>query len=176
MVGGHSNFMVLTRATNLPGPDGIVGTADDVHQATNQTSPFVDQSQTYASDPSHQVFLREYMIGADGALHSSGALLRHLKANGKDGLATWADLKANAATFLGIAITDADVGNVPLLATDAYGNFLPGEHGLPQLVVRNADGTTSLVEGNLAHPISTANALRTGHAFINDMAPCRLAG
>ena len=52
--GGHSNFMVLTRATNLPGPDGILGTADDIHQGTNQTSPFIDQSQTYASDPSHR--------------------------------------------------------------------------------------------------------------------------
>ena len=69
--GGHSNFMLLTRATNLPGPDGIVGTADDIHQCTNQTSPFIDQSQTYASDPSHQVFLREYMIGADGQIHST---------------------------------------------------------------------------------------------------------
>ena len=92
--GGHSNFMILTRATNLPGPDGILGTADDVHQGTNQTSPFVDQSQTYASDPSHQVFLREYMIGADGKLHSTGALLGHVKADGKDGMATWGDLKA----------------------------------------------------------------------------------
>jgi len=168
--GGHSNFMVLTRATNLPGPDGILGTADDIHQATNQTSPFVDQSQTYASDPSHQVFLREYIIGADGKLHSSGALLGHPKADGRDGMATWADLKANAAKFLGIQLTDADVGNVPLLATDAYGNFLPGANGLPQLVVRNADGTTSLVEGNLANPISTVKAVLTGHAFINDMA------
>ena len=170
VVGGHSNFMVLTRATNLPGPDGILGTADDVHQATNQTSPFVDQSQTYASDPSHQVFLRQYMIGADGKLHSTGALLGHAKADGKDGLATWADLKANAVQFLGIRLTDADIGSLPLLATDAYGNFLPGANGMPQLVVRNADGTTSLLEGNVANPISTANAVRTGHAFINDMA------
>lgn len=138
VVGGHSNFMVLTRATNLPGPDGLMGTADDVHQATNQTSPFVDQSQTYASDPSHQVFLRQYMIGADGKLHSTGALLGHAKADGKDGMATWADLKANAANFLGIRLTDADIGSLPLLATDAYGNFLPGANGLPQLVVRNS--------------------------------------
>ena len=54
-----------------------LGTADDVHSHINQTSPFVDQSQTYGSDPSHQVFLREYMIGADGKLHSTGALLGH---------------------------------------------------------------------------------------------------
>ena len=45
--GAPTNFMVLTRAQDLPGPDGILGTADDVHSHINQTSPFVDQSQTY---------------------------------------------------------------------------------------------------------------------------------
>ncbi len=178
--GGNSNFMVLTRATNLPGPDGILGTADDIHQATNTITPFVDQSQTYASHASHQVFLRDYMIGADGKLHSSGTLLGHhtAGADGKlftaddavSGMATWGDVKLNAAKFLGIQLTDADVSDVPLLATDAYGNFIPGAHGLPQVVIKNPDGTNHLVEGNLANPISTANAVRVGVAFINDMA------
>ena len=54
-------FMVLTRATNQPGPDGILGDdpttvgidegADDIHEHTNLTSPFVDQNQTYTSHP-----------------------------------------------------------------------------------------------------------------------------
>ena len=179
VVGGHANFMVLSRATDQPGPDGVLGTADDVHKFTNQTSPFVDQSQTYASDPSHQVFLRDYMTGIDGHLHSSGALLGHAKANGADGMANWGDLKAQAATKFGILLTDADVGNVPLLATDDYGNYIPGlARGLPQVVVRLADGTSSLVEGDLANPVNLRPAgtpppytvLRTGHAFINDMA------
>ena len=34
-----------------------MNTADDVHLHTNQTSPFVDQNQTYTSHPAHQVFL-----------------------------------------------------------------------------------------------------------------------
>ena len=38
---------------------GSVGTST-TSEATNQTTPFVDQSQTYTSHPSHQVFLREY--------------------------------------------------------------------------------------------------------------------
>src|SRR5215469_8868199 len=161
--GAPTNFMVETRAQDLPGPDGILGTADDVHAHINQTSPFVDQSQTYGSDPSHQVFLREYMIGADGNLHSTGALLGH-HSSGADGIAgtaddpkvtmaTWGDLKANAATFLGIKITDYDEGSVPLLATDPYGNFIAGVHGLPQIVVKFTDGTQGLVEGNLAKPV-----------------------
>lgn len=56
----RSNFMVLTRATNQSGPDGVLGTSDDIHEHINQTSPFVDQNQTYASHSSHQVFLRAF--------------------------------------------------------------------------------------------------------------------
>ena len=68
-------------------------------------------------------------------------------------MATWGDLKANALTNFGIKITDYDVGSVPLLATDPYGNFIAGAHGLPQLVVKFTDGTQGLVEGNKAHPV-----------------------
>src|SRR5947209_8803939 len=52
-------FMVLTRAQNQPGPDGILGTADDVQEAANTDTPWVDNSQTYASHASHQVFTRQ---------------------------------------------------------------------------------------------------------------------
>ena len=141
--------MVETRAQDLPGPDGILGTADDVHQFINQDTPFVDQSQTYASDPSHQVFLREYIRGVDGQIHSTGALLGHHDAgpdeipgtadDPKVTMATWADLKANAATFLGLKITDYDVGNVPVLNVDAYGNVIRGPHGFAQFKVTFAD-------------------------------------
>ncbi|HYZ61942.1 MAG TPA: peroxidase family protein, partial [Acetobacteraceae bacterium] len=169
------NFMVLTRATILPGPDGKIGTADDIRSGMNTITPFVDQSQTYSSHPSHQVFLREYQIGADGKLHSTGKLLSHHQAgaDGKlftaddvvSGMATWADVKAQALKYFGIQLTDADVNSVPLLATDDYGNFLPGAHGLPQLVTSGG-----LVEGNLQNPVTTEHALSTGVAFINDMA------
>src|SRR6185436_16321103 len=60
--GASTNFMALTRATNRPGPNGILGDADDIQEANNQTTPFVDQNQTYTSHPSHQVFLREYQM------------------------------------------------------------------------------------------------------------------
>ncbi len=89
-------------------------------------------------------------------------------------MATWAVVKAQARDILGIELTDADVFGVPLLATDAYGNFLRGPNGFPQVVMRNADGTTSLVEGdptaNGGLGISLANAVRTGHAFLDDIA------
>src|SRR6185295_4700882 len=111
-------FMALSRATNLPGPDGILGTADDIHEQSNTTTPFVDQNQTYTSHPSHQVFLRAYIIGEDGKPHATGKLIenRNLGADGKfgtaddspiGGMATWAVVKAQARDILGINLTDA---------------------------------------------------------------------
>jgi Ca2+-binding RTX toxin-like protein len=181
-----TNFMVLTRATNQPGPDGVLGTADDVHEHPNTTSPFVDQNQTYSSHPSHQVFLRAYELDASGTPVATGKLIvdRDLGADGtygtaddvvKGGMATWRTVKAQARDILGIDLTDADVGNIPLLATDAYGNFLRGPNGFPQVVMRGPDGVAGtaddvLVEGNPAAPINLADAVRTGHAFLDDIA------
>ena len=151
----QTNFMVLSRAQLQPGPDGVLGTADDVRSFNNQITPFVDQSQTYASDSSHQAFLREYMIGADGKLHSSGKLLGDkplVSATGvtHTSLANWADLKLQAAKMLGIKLTDTDVNAVPLLATDAYGNLILGAHGLAQLVVNYIDPISPRAEANPA--------------------------
>ena len=98
--------------------------------ALNHTTPFVDQNQTYTSHPSHQVFLREYVLNAAGDPVATGRLIQG--ANG--GMATWADVKLQARTILGIELTDADVGRVPLVYTDPYGNFIPGANGLPQLI------------------------------------------
>ena len=71
-----------------------------------------------------------------------------------------------ARTMLGIELTDADVFNVPVILTDAYGKFIPGLNGLPQLVT-----ATGLIEGNLAAPVSVSpDVLRTGHAFLDDIA------
>ena len=179
---------MLERATNQPGADGVLGTADDVHQHENTTTPFVDQNQTYTSHPSHQVFLREYELNAAGRPVATGRLLvnRTAGADGQfftaddvltGGMATWAVVKAQARNLLGINLTDADVINVPLLVTDQYGKFIPGPaRGFAQIVVGlGPDGVLgtaddAVVEGNRAAPISTANALRTGHAFLNDIA------
>src|SRR5215831_6972201 len=179
-------FMVETRATMLPGPDGIQGTADDIHENENTTTPFVDQNQTYSSHPSHQAFLRAYALGADGQPHATGKLIenRNLGPDGHfgtaddtpiGGMATWAVLKAQARDILGINLTDKDFDNVPLLATDPYGNFIKGPHGFPQVVMKGADGIAGtaddvLVEGNPAAPIDLTNAARTGHQFLIDVA------
>ena len=164
-------FMAVTRVTNVfgPGPDGLMGTGDDTRDHVNQTTPFVDQNQTYTSHPSHQVFLREYETSLTGQTVATGKLLEG-SATG-DGLATWADIKAQAHSMLGINLTDADLTNLPLLATDTYGKFIPGANGFAQLVT----DTGGLVEYDplLDGPLGVnvpANVVRTGHAFLDDIA------
>jgi Ca2+-binding RTX toxin-like protein len=173
-------FMVLTRGQNLPGPDGISGdnpatavdeSADDIREQTNTTTPFVDQNQTYTSHPSHQVFLREYEV-TTGRPRPTGRML-----DGVDSLTgvpvknigSWAEVKNQAATALGIRLVDTDVFNGPLLATDAYGHFTPGPaRGLPQFVIQGG----GLLEADTAGggTLIPATAVRTGHAFLDDIA------
>ena len=193
VVGSQTNFMVLTRATqvNGPGADGVLGTADDTtHESINTTTPFIDQNQTYTSHPSHQVFLREYHT-VDGKPLATGHLL-----SGAHGEGNWGEVKAQALSMLGIQLVDMDVHNVPLLATDRYGEFLRGPNGFAQMVVRhagldgilgNADDGQALLEGSPTAPIATNGRMQipdgaggfltvaygaalTDHAFLNDIA------
>lgn len=152
----HTNFMALTRAT----PD-----------ATNVTTPWVDQNQTYTSHPSHQVFLREYVMH-DGKPVATGHLLE-----GDMGLATWSDVKEQARTMLGIELTDADVSSVPLVRTDPYGNFIPDPvTGFAQLVLNvGPDGVPNtaddeVISGTPDTPVSTAGVARIANAFLDDIA------
>ena len=166
-------FMALTRAQNQPGPDGILGNADDVTDANNTDTPWVDQSQTYSSHSSHQVFMREYaMVDPDGAGPltarpvSTGSLLGG-SGNQAAGLAPWSAIKEQAATKLGLLLADKDVLNVPTLLADAYGKFIPGPaRGLPQYVT-----ATGLVEGDLTNPVAVpANVRYFDTPFLTDVA------
>jgi Ca2+-binding RTX toxin-like protein len=149
--GSHTNFMALSRATLEPG----------TRESKNLTTPFVDQNQTYSSHPSHQVFLREHALAA-GRPRSNGQLIE----GSAGGQATWQNLKNQARTRLGIQLTDTDALNVPLLATDPYGNFIPDPAtGFPQIVT-----PAGLRSGTPTAPVATTNALRTGHAFLVDIA------
>ncbi|MBI4933097.1 MAG: choice-of-anchor D domain-containing protein [Actinobacteria bacterium] len=151
--------MFLTRATkNAEG------------ESTNQTSSWVDQSQTYTSHPAHQVFLRDYDFAVGtGVPTASGSLI----IGPGDGMATWSTVKAQALQ-LGIALDDMDVFGVPLVVTDPYGNFVPGDNGFPQVVF--PDDTTVdpddvvAVEGDPLNPLDATDAVKTGHAFLDDIA------
>ncbi|MFL6131209.1 MAG: peroxidase family protein, partial [Nocardioidaceae bacterium] len=169
-------FMVLTRAKNVagPGPDGQLGTSDDVVDATNTDSPWVDQSQTYTSHPSHQVFLRQYQL-VNRRPVSTGKLLGGLPADGTypgspdgtEGISTWASTKKQAAEVLGLKLEDIDAVDIPMIAADPYGNFIPGPaRGLPQYVT-----ATGMVEGNLDAPVAVPNnVLHMDTPFLTDIA------
>ncbi|MGO4192206.1 peroxidase family protein [Arthrobacter sp. YAF17] len=159
--GGHTNFMLLSRAENQAGPDGILGNADDIQDATNTDSPWVDQSQTYASHPSHQVFLREYVLVGNKPV-ANGELIE----GEPGGMATWQHIKDQARDLLGLQLSDYDVADIPKIATDQYGRFLRGPNGLPQY-----ETATGRVEGNLTSPVAPpANVKRIGIAFLDDIA------
>ena len=86
---GALNFMTLTRAQH-----------SGDHEAINQTTPWVDQSQTYSSHPSHQVVpaqvrrRRPRLQRRDpDRLMATGGLVT----GAGGGMATWADVKAQAA-------------------------------------------------------------------------------
>jgi Ca2+-binding RTX toxin-like protein len=194
--GGNGTIYVPLAADDplvTHGPDGIANTNDEVApqlrfmaltratpdegSQTNTTTPFVDQNQTYTSHASHQVFLREYaMVG--GKPVATGKLL----GGDKDGLATWADVKEQARDKLGITLSDLDVLNVPLLRTDAYGEFIRDANGFPQVIVgigtdripNTADDLvasgTNLAPLNLAALNGGLGPVRTSHAFLDDIA------
>jgi Ca2+-binding RTX toxin-like protein len=178
--GSSTNFMVLTRATTA-GPDGIqaddpstaIDESADNTRPINTTTAYVDQNQTYTSHASHQVFIREYALGTDGKPHATGNLIEG--ANG--GMATWGEVKAQAL-MLGIQLDDRDVGNVPLLRTDQYGNFIPNADGYAQVIVGlGNDGIPNtaddvVVSGTPAAPVVPTDvfAIRIGHAFLADIA------
>ena len=189
-VSGGPNFMVMTRATLLPGPDGIVGTADDIHDSINQTTPWVDQNQTYTSHPSHQVFLREYEMRNVAPVGQPAQLRPFQTGKVLDGgfcaprgtgipgdqicnIGNWAEVKAQASTKLGIRLVDQDIFDVPLVLTDPYGHFIPGPNGFAQLVIGPA-ATPTLREGdptaNGGLGVNSSDALHTNHQFLNDIA------
>ena len=176
-------FMVLNRALNQPGPDGVLGddpatpsdeSADDLHEATNTDTPWVDQSQTYTSHASHQVFLREYVATANRRPVPTGRLLGGLgpdetypgSPDGRSGMSTWAAVKKQSSELLGLDLHDADVLDVPMVAVDPYGNFQPGPKGLPQYVTRSG-----MVEGDLVSPVPVpADVLHFATPFLTDIA------
>ncbi|MEU4619147.1 peroxidase family protein [Actinoplanes sp. NPDC023801] len=181
-VKGNDIVMVPLRADDplIAGPDRVAGNADDPkpgdakyvpppmrfmmltrasNPSKNTDTPYVDNSQVYTSHAAHQVFLREYTAAAK----TTGNLL----GGAAGGLPTWTDVKKQTREVLGLALSDLDALNVPMVLADAYGNFVPGPaRGLPQYVT-----ATGLVEGDLANPVAVpANVVRFDTPFLTDIA------
>ena len=132
--------MVETRATDAgPGDDGILGTP-----MTSMSIKTPPRRSSIRTRPTPRILRTRCSCArtssARTAPHATGKLIdnRDLGADGHfggtganadtliGGMATWAVVKAQARDLLGINLTDKDFDNVPLLATDAYGNFIKG--------------------------------------------------
>ncbi len=157
-------------------------------QAKNTTTPWIDQNQSYGSVASKNVFLREYvckgLVGDTPATACDAAHPPVATGHLDDGAiaynnSNWGEVKQQAEKKFGIKLVNSDVDDVPVIASDEYGNFIPGPNGFPMLV--RADKST-LVEGNPAALVNTVDittigraansvdlSMRTGHAFLDDI-------
>jgi Ca2+-binding RTX toxin-like protein len=151
---------VVATASSFPEISGVSEAGSFIFNLTparaesfNQTSAFIDLSQTYGSDNSRGVFLREYMSEATwqaqtgnagveasvndlttGRLVNAGASVNGIV--GEAGIANWAQIKANALN-VGIVLHDADITGIPLVAVDANGQLILDANGMPQLIALN---------------------------------------
>jgi Ca2+-binding RTX toxin-like protein len=168
-----------------------------VGESHNTISPFIDLSQSYGSVASHTAFIREYDTAVvDGVTRFiiTGRLVSGTQDKDQDGrmdgMATWADVKANAA-LVGVILHDKDVLGIPEVRLtaegvpflDASGMWLVTRHPVTGQVYYvqdsfvsansvalrlNADGTTSEVTDSSV--ISKLILQTVGHAFLDDMA------
>ncbi len=150
--------MVLTRAQNQPGPDGVLGTGrrrpgrrqHRLARGSTRARPTPRTPRTRCSCASttlRRPAARSRPAGCSAACDADRGRPTPGSPDGRPtGISTWASTKKQAAEKLGLLLADADVTNIPMLATDPYGKFIPGPaRGLPQYV---QDGRR-LVEGDL---------------------------
>ncbi|MDZ4294024.1 MAG: peroxidase family protein [Hydrogenophaga sp.] len=154
----------------------------DTNQSVNTVSPYIDLSQSYGSSTSHTVFLREY--------DANGKITGGLVSGADGGMATWADIKANAKK-IGITLNDLDVLDIPEVrmfsaaSTAAGGGYLDGSNQAWLVTrhlttgevyyVQNSDVTANTVVLNANGDVVTVDTsllrLQTvGHAFLDDIA------
>ena len=152
--GSRANFMVLTRAA-----DATTG------ESINLTSPWIDQSQTYGSHASQNVFVREYNFGNSSSTRAipTGALLD----DPAGGMPTWKTIKSNSLGF-GIKLSDYDVTSVPVIATNQYGKFIPGANGYALMLFTNSAKNSFVwmegTSGGLATSITFSGAIRRANS------------
>ena len=131
--------MVLTRAQNQPGADGILGTADDVQDADNTDSPGSTRARptprtprTRCSCASTRQCRRPAGLDRQAARRPpdrSPAAGRHGDMGG--------DQAAGRRASSACCSTTRTSPTSRMLATDPYGKFIPGRHGLA--AVRDRD-------------------------------------
>ena len=179
---GSANYMTRPRTNTVAGTGG---------ESTNTVSPFVDLSQDYGSVADHTVYLREYLVLANGTPVATGNLVSKAGTSSAPylnatiapptevtplgDLATWADIKANALK-LGLTLHDYNVNNIPRvwLNADNTPNLVAGRAAF---IAVNAAGTQVRVQDTNRTTLAAAGLtlLTTGHAFLDDQAAFALA-
>ena len=165
-------------------------------ESRNTISPFIDLSQSYGSTASHTAFVREYdtlQVNGVTTYITTGRLVSGTQDKDNDGrmdgMATWADIKANAL-LVGVTLHDKDVLDIPVVRLTAEGKPFFDANGM-WLVARHqvtgqihyvqdsradastvafrleADGTTTAVTDRGI--ISNLKIQTNGHAFLDDM-------
>ena len=136
-------FMVLTRAQNQPGPDGILGDDPRRLRRERRRHPEREQHRHAVGRPEPDLHLAPVAPGLPArvrdnvanhpsppascwAASHAGQTLPRLALTGRRGIGTWAAVKKQAAELLGLLLEDKDVTNIPMIATDPYGKFVPG--------------------------------------------------
>ena len=132
------------------------------NESMNTVSPFIDLSQSYGSNPSHTAFVREYADAAGGQYVTG-----NLVSGTTGGMATWADIKANAA-IVGITLHDKDVTDIPQVRLNADGTTFIDAGGA-YLVARNMV-TGAIVYVQDSNVVAGQELQTIGHAFLDDMA------
>ena len=134
--------MVLTRAQNQPGAGRRPG-----HRATTCRMPPTPTPRTWTSPrptpptPPTRCSCASTSTTPTASRSPPASCSAARRAHGAGGMATWADVKEQAADLLGLKLTDKDVLNIPQLAVDPYGKFIPGPaRGLPQYVTADRAG------------------------------------
>ncbi|WP_439114161.1 peroxidase family protein [Hydrogenophaga sp.] len=189
-----NNRSLANVAADINAQTGLTGVVASVNgsdltltasgESINTVSPFIDLSQTYGSQISHTVFLREY--DANGKV--TGALVSG-SVDGASSLATWKDVKANALN-IGITLNDKDVLDIPLVRLNADGSTFFDSNGDAWLIARHkVSGAVYFVQntdialntvilqangqavagGNLATVRGELVLQTMGHAFLDDM-------
>ena len=151
-----TNFMVLTRAT----VDGQ-GQAHEPHHALRRPEPDLHLASLAPGLPA-----RVRDDGRRAGRHRHAARRRRT-ADCPPGPRS----RRRPRTCSASSSTDVHVGNLPLLATDPYGNFIPGPGGFPQVVMYNDPNNpaagTHLESGTPGAPLNLANDIagwpRPGH-------------
>ena len=182
--GGAGTVFVPLDASDplVPGPDGIAGTGDDVPpqlrfmvltrashvngEATNQTTPFVDQSQTYTSHPSHQVFLRDYDLVA-GRPEQTGHLITGSAASPTEWPIGPRSRRRHAPCSASNSPTRTSRTSRWLQPTSTATSSPTRPRASPSSSRRRHHPR---VRNARRHPITTAGTTKTGHAFLDDIA------